>query len=243
MNYLIIPDIHGEVDLLNQILEKFPEHHYVFLGDLIDRGPDSPSVVSEVIELCKSKRAVLCRGNHEDMMVAGLAYGNDVAFSSWISNGGDATVNQYFDLKETPELLWHHVEWIRDNSVHWHVLDTPHGKILCSHASRPTAEELAEVPPTESTYSLESDLHLWSSQLLRTDNPLPDGFLCSVHGHVPQVKPVPYPKFIEDYHLLDIGSCFNGRIAVLDTADMKYHTFSTWKNIGEQYNHSNKGDF
>lgn len=226
--YLIIPDLHGEIDLLHQVLDKFPDHSYVFLGDLVDRGPNSPDVVQTVIELCEAGRAVLCWGNHEDMMVRGVKYGIGPLFNCWIMNGGDAALNQYNTVRDK-EAFARHIDWIHDHAVHWVTLDTPHGKILCSHASRPSSTELEEIPADETTYAFESDKHLWEGQKKYTVKDLPEGYLCSVHGHVPQVKPIPYPKYVEspngNFHLLDIGSCFNGHLAVLDTQDMQYHLF------------------
>ena len=56
----IIGDVHGELEALNQLLahlgyDRFGRHPQnrtlVFMGDLIDRGPDSPGVVEKVSSL------------------------------------------------------------------------------------------------------------------------------------------------------------------------------------------------
>jgi len=70
----IIGDIHGEIDALQQLLVELgydqngihPENRrLVFVGDLVDRGPDSPAVVELVKKLVENKRAQCILGNHE----------------------------------------------------------------------------------------------------------------------------------------------------------------------------------
>ena len=70
----IIGDIHGEIDALEQLLERLgyhpggyhPERRIpVFIGDLVDRGPDSPGVVRRVQELVENHGAQVILGNHE----------------------------------------------------------------------------------------------------------------------------------------------------------------------------------
>jgi Calcineurin-like phosphoesterase len=70
----IIGDIHGEIDALSALLERLgyrtdgthPENrHLVFVGDLCDRGPDSPAVIFKVRDLVESGRAQCVLGNHE----------------------------------------------------------------------------------------------------------------------------------------------------------------------------------
>jgi len=70
----IVGDIHGEIEPLRHLLEHMgydikcvhPEgRRLVFLGDLVDRGPDSPAVVELVKQLVKADRAQCILGNHE----------------------------------------------------------------------------------------------------------------------------------------------------------------------------------
>lgn len=67
-----IGDIHGELGHLHALIKKLPaldaDDTLVFLGDYVDRGPDSAKVVAEVRTLSEKLRAkVVClRGNHED---------------------------------------------------------------------------------------------------------------------------------------------------------------------------------
>lgn len=70
----IIGDIHGEHGALESLLKRLgyddrgthAEHRkLVFVGDLIDRGPDSPAVLRRVMRLVESGNAQCIAGNHE----------------------------------------------------------------------------------------------------------------------------------------------------------------------------------
>lgn len=71
----VIGDIHGEYESLQRLLGKLPtleaEDTLVFLGDYVDRGPDSKRVVDCVRELASSAKhkVVTLRGNHEDLWI------------------------------------------------------------------------------------------------------------------------------------------------------------------------------
>jgi serine/threonine protein phosphatase 1 len=67
-----IGDIHGDLASLLTLLERLPpltpEDTMVFLGDYVDRGPDSAGVIAHVRELQKRgpAKVIALRGNHED---------------------------------------------------------------------------------------------------------------------------------------------------------------------------------
>mmetsp|Transcript_17684 Transcript_17684/g.20499 ORF Transcript_17684/g.20499 Transcript_17684/m.20499 type:complete len:375 (+) Transcript_17684:41-1165(+) len=76
----IIGDIHGEYGALLSLLDRLgyddlgnhPEDRkLVFVGDLVDRGPDSISVVRAVKQLCESGKAQCILGNHELNLLRG----------------------------------------------------------------------------------------------------------------------------------------------------------------------------
>ena len=69
----IIGDIHGDIIALNTLMSRLPEldigDTVVFLGDYVDRGPDSAAVVEAVrvtIPESVDAKVVALRGNHED---------------------------------------------------------------------------------------------------------------------------------------------------------------------------------
>src|SRR5262245_37183294 len=73
-----VGDIHGEADHLDRLLCRLPSLHredtVVFLGDYIDRGPDSRRVIEQVEEFRVGfpGRCILLRGNHEDAWLKSL---------------------------------------------------------------------------------------------------------------------------------------------------------------------------
>ena len=99
MKTFVIGDIHGRRAQLDGLLNALPRDEVsdtlIFLGDLIDRGPDAPGVVSDVLELQSSnpERVIVLRGNHEQMMLDFL----DEDSRLWLSpaTGGDQSFHQY----------------------------------------------------------------------------------------------------------------------------------------------------
>jgi serine/threonine protein phosphatase 1 len=102
-----IGDIHGRSDLLDVLLQKIgaddtargpAETHLVFLGDVVDRGPDSTGAVERLRLLSSaSDRVHLIKGNHEEMMLAALdeQSGKSSAMRLFFKNGGRETMLSY----------------------------------------------------------------------------------------------------------------------------------------------------
>ena len=101
----IVGDIHGRADLLDKLLDLIiddivqdsddDEIVMAFLGDYIDRGPSSKTVVETLYQLKKKvgSRIILLKGNHEDAMLKYLE-GSDVG-PSWGDHGGRETLKSY----------------------------------------------------------------------------------------------------------------------------------------------------
>jgi len=118
----VIGDIHGRLNLLDQLIADVPwdvkKDKIVFLGDLIDRGPDAPGVVDRVISLAsENSNIIVLRGNHEQMLLDCLDY-RDI---QWLipENGGLATITSYgIDLDKLEDVSdiiipEEHVEFLR----------------------------------------------------------------------------------------------------------------------------------
>jgi serine/threonine protein phosphatase 1 len=97
-----VGDIHGRADLLTRLFERLEQARQhcgenpivVFLGDYVDRGPDS----AEVIDLLQWGRPEgferrFLKGNHEDAMLRFLK--NPLANRLWLAHGGLETVASY----------------------------------------------------------------------------------------------------------------------------------------------------
>lgn len=76
MTWFIVADVHGYFDILKKALDDAgfdrnnPEHFFVSLGDLLDRGKQPRECLQFVNSL---ERKILIRGNHEDLMEEMLA--------------------------------------------------------------------------------------------------------------------------------------------------------------------------
>jgi serine/threonine protein phosphatase 1 len=100
MSVIAIGDIHGQCvalrGLLAQILpEMRPADTLVFLGDYIDRGPDSKGCVEEILRLKSDSRfkIVTLMGNHEQWMLQSL---HDPTKHGWlISMEALETISSY----------------------------------------------------------------------------------------------------------------------------------------------------
>ena len=99
-----IGDVHGRLDLLDQILEAIDLDHsargeaertLIFLGDLVDRGPDSFGVIERLIALRDSGVDVrFLMGNHDEMLLKG-ALRDPKAVRFLTRNGGRETILSY----------------------------------------------------------------------------------------------------------------------------------------------------
>jgi serine/threonine protein phosphatase 1 len=82
---------------------------FVFLGDYIDRGPDSRGVVEFLINLqSQQPDLIVClAGNHEELALAAMfAEQNE----NWLRNGGDETLRSY-GIGSVADLPPQHIDW------------------------------------------------------------------------------------------------------------------------------------
>ena len=115
-----VGDIHGRSDLLAALIDQAAREPklrdrraIVFLGDLVDRGPDSLGAI-DLAMAAKARagadEAVALMGNHEAMMRLALdptTPRDDAidALDTWIANGGDRTMAEFVKTDEAPENL------------------------------------------------------------------------------------------------------------------------------------------
>lgn len=98
-----VGDVHGRTDLLDRLhrmilddAREAPESRkvVVYLGDYVDRGPDSAGVVDRLLaDPLPGFESVHLKGNHEDFL---LRFLDDPSIGSlWQMNGGAATLASY----------------------------------------------------------------------------------------------------------------------------------------------------
>lgn len=94
--YIAITDIHGELDKLENVLSKIetkPDDIFVFMGDYIDRGPNSKGVVDRIIEQANTHKCIYLIGSHEYAL---LHSPSDDYYKYLFDNyGGPATIRSY----------------------------------------------------------------------------------------------------------------------------------------------------
>ena len=99
-----IGDVHGRLDLLELLLEVIERDIedrpprktlLIFLGDLIDRGPDSKGVIERLRTFHHPRmKPYFLAGNHEEVLLRILA-GERGVLSSWLQFGGAECLKSY----------------------------------------------------------------------------------------------------------------------------------------------------
>jgi serine/threonine protein phosphatase 1 len=97
-----IGDIHGRSDLLHETIEHIDDDLRrrpiaraveIYLGDYVDRGPDSKGVIDLLTTRLVRSNAICLRGNHEDLMEKFLR--DPLTLPAWLKLGGLQTLASY----------------------------------------------------------------------------------------------------------------------------------------------------
>lgn len=201
MPVTFIGDVHGWADRLERVLAQVAGD-LVFMGDLIDRGPDAPAVLDRVHGLCDQGRARCIMGNHEYAMVRGLGC-DELGIAAeprflhaWAERyGGDAVLDSYglihLDAGAVRRVLGPHLPWLA--GLPWLLHGVCDGRAWYAvHAGLhdgPLAPQLVDLERShEHMRSMELDqpAPLYAKHrafMLPCD--LPDG-ACIISGHTPQ---------------------------------------------------------
>lgn len=114
-----IGDIHGCLDKLIGLMALCRADagkrsaKFIFLGDYIDRGPDSRGVVEYLMSLQKHRPDVcIClMGNHEEMLLS--AFDAPDWEENWLRNGGIKTLQSY-GVATVSGIPQDHIDWMRN---------------------------------------------------------------------------------------------------------------------------------
>ncbi|ONI69964.1 polynucleotide kinase-phosphatase [Kribbella sp. ALI-6-A] len=218
----IIGDIHGCRAELEQLLTELDYtisrddrgravdarsvngRRVVFVGDLVDRGPDTPGVLRLVMGMVASGNAYCVPGNHEDKLLRALR-GKNVK----VSHGLEESLAQ---LAEEPEEFRRQVEQFVDGLVSHYVFDG--GKLVVSHAGlvermhgRASGRVRAFCLYGETTGETDEFglpvRYPWAQDYR--------GRAMVVYGHTP----TPEPEWINNTTCLDTGCVFGGALTAL----------------------------
>lgn len=99
MTTAFIGDIHGCAEALRSVMRQ-AEHnvdHLVFLGDYVDRGPNSRLVIEELIQIQRAfpNRTSFLQGNHDVAFLEILTH-ND-GLDTFLKMGGAKTIRSYIE--------------------------------------------------------------------------------------------------------------------------------------------------
>jgi protein phosphatase len=176
----------------------------VFLGDLVDRGPDTPGVLRLAMGMVTSGDALAVAGNHEDKLLRALR-GRQVR----VSHGLETSLEQ---LATEPEEFRASVLAFLDGLVSHYVLDA--GRLVVAHAglieryqgraSRRVREFCLYGQTTGETDEFGLPVRYPWAQEYR-------GRAAVLYGHTP----VPTPEWINDTLCVDTGCVFGGRLSAL----------------------------
>ena len=118
-----IGDIHGMLEPLKAVLDsvfeyiqenRIEDYRIVFLGDYIDRGPDSKNVVETIrqLQLAEPDNIITLRGNHELMYLEALNGGmRDKGLFRY--NGGTETLKSY-GVESEEDVPFSHKQFFRE---------------------------------------------------------------------------------------------------------------------------------
>ena len=178
--FIAVGDIHGCFEtlktLIAQVGDAADDRTWVFLGDYIDRGPDSKKVVDFLIDFSASHDCVMLRGNHEQML---LDSQDSRYMKMWLKNGGQTTLKSYGARFTKLDLPYQHLHFYRNSRLFF---DTP--DFLFVHAGILPDMTVAEAVADEDNH----DDFMWErAHLTEADNVWEKTV---VFGHTPQPKPI-----------------------------------------------------
>ena len=116
-----VGDIHGCFEKLTALMAACDaasagrSARFVFIGDYVDRGPDTRKVIEFLIEKQRQRedRFICLRGNHEDLLVRAadrVRTGRDLM--NWWANGGEQTLDSH-GVNDPSDLPPDHLVWIK----------------------------------------------------------------------------------------------------------------------------------
>jgi protein phosphatase len=176
----------------------------IFVGDLVDRGPDTPGVLRLVMGMVATGAAFCVPGNHENKLLRALR-GRDVRI-------GHGLAESLAQLATEPASFRAEVERFLDGLISHYVLDG--GRLVVAHAGLPEryhgrasgrVRELClygETTGESDEYGLPVR-HPWAQEYR--------GRATVLYGHTP----VPTPEWVNDTLCVDTGCVFGGSLSAL----------------------------
>ncbi len=203
----VIGDIHGCHQALLALWHKISpvaaDDTIVFLGDYIDRGPDSRQVIDEILAIKKSlPRVITLMGNHEQMLLHFLEGKEEGQF---LEVGGAETLASYGIIPgkpDCPELPPRHLDFFHGLIPFWQ-----NQEAIYVHAGLMPGRPLALQPKSWLLWARE--------EFLKSDY---DFGKVVIYGHTP----FPEPRFEKHKIGIDTGAVYGGQLTCLILPDMEF---------------------
>ncbi len=192
--FIAIGDIHGCLHSLKSLLgklEKYNDRRFIFIGDYIDRGPESKGVVDLLLEFRKQHDCIFLRGNHEQMLLDALQKSE---FNLWLTNGGRITLHSYDTNERKMDIPEDHLDFYRDTKIFY---DTP--EYFFVHAGLAPHKTVAESIEDEDEHAE----FLWERSHLNAPETAWEKKV--IFGHTPRLTPLKREKMLG----IDTGCVYN----------------------------------
>lgn len=202
--------MHGCARELRALLSQLPisdSSTVVFLGDYVDRGPDSKGVIDLILELSDRCRVIALKGNHEALMLDFLTEPHSVGAALFVLNGGVATLASYADGEGGYLIPSRHREFLEGLRLCWE--SERHFFVHAGVPNRP----LAEID-----LDRDADTLLWVRSAFLNSSRKWEKTI--VHGH----SPVDSPEVLDHRINLDTGCVFGNRLTALDLTDLRFYS-------------------
>ena len=203
MNIWAIGDIHGEAQKLKHLIALLNDHYdldlsrdkIIFLGDYIDRGPDSYNVLALIHALCEEfpNNVVALAGNHEHLMIEHHIQQWD---GLWYMNGGKATERSFYKHHGSKKCPGKLLRWLND-------LPLSHEEpgFFFSHA--PQFKD--EFRYSEGAFTPEELTWTYHKDYVERSRVFPHGMV-GVCGHIHDLfNNNPHPRLYDNYIFADAG--------------------------------------
>jgi protein phosphatase len=205
---------HGELVELLGALGYSPDadgcfrHHdgrtAVFLGDLVDRGPSTPSVLRTVMAMVEAGTAICVPGNHEQKLLRALR-GSNVRLSYGLAESME-------QLRAEPDAFRQQVQTFLDGLISHYVLDD--GKLVVAHAGMPEGMQ-GRASGAVRAFALYGDTSGETDEFgLPVRYPWAEDYRGSamvVYGHTP----TPEAEWVNGTICIDTGCVFGGALTAL----------------------------
>jgi serine/threonine protein phosphatase 1 len=228
----VVGDIHGRIDLLDELLSRIAsadpetEATLVFAGDYVDRGMHSREVIARLrrLQVDRTTTTVCLRGNHEAMMLDFLDSPARCG-PRWLRNGGIQTLQSYgvapprssgdpdpTELAAARDALRSALtegeeDWLRSLPLIWRS-----GNLAVVHAA---------ADPRLPIDAQDEEVLLWARGAAFWA-PREDGIWIA-HGHTP----VEEPELHNGRIAVDTGAVFTDRLTAAHICDGAVHFIST----------------